>query len=315
MQKGLKNWSSSVEEGLQSVPVHFANWAPQAQTNCRCSKAKLVQNILSVPEGGVKSTENTIVALSRSTCLTVHPHCLCLTLHYHCNISFPTRSIPFREGQAVASWVTFPSYTSQRNTHGHWKSIINAVKSFKWSLASFWQFSGTLWELATCRYLPKQAVYIWLSSGSFSFTTWPNGLGQVVPPSWTSKKKHESKHLRGLYVFWPRNLGLLAQCGEAKGLPPVASSSPWATHQKGRSVWEDRCLVRFQALTNFALDPELSSFPCVLFWQHYLSFFEKYFCLVSSWLLSSPFMPSVTSCLPPCWNILISFSLNCAQMH
>lgn len=146
MQRGLKNWSSSVEDDFQSVPICFANWVPQAQTNYWHSKAKFVQNILSVPEGGVKSTQNTIVALARSTSLAVHLHCLCLTLHYYSNISFPTHSIPFRDGQPVAPRVTFPSYTSQRNTHGCWKSIISDVKSFKHSLAWFWQFSGTIWE-------------------------------------------------------------------------------------------------------------------------------------------------------------------------
>jgi len=97
---------------------------------CRHSKPKLVQNLLLVPEGGVKSTQNTIVAVSRSACLTVHPHRLCLTSHWHCYISFPTYSIPFRDGQPVVLWVTFPSYTPQKNTHGCCKSIINAAKSF-----------------------------------------------------------------------------------------------------------------------------------------------------------------------------------------
>lgn len=51
---------------------------------------------------------------------------------------------------------------------------------------------------------------------------------------------------------------------ETKGSPPVASSSPWATHQGECSVWEDWCLDHFQALTDFALGLQLSSFPSIL---------------------------------------------------
>lgn len=49
-----------MEEDLQSAPVHFSNQAPQTQTNFRHSKAKPVQNILLVPEGGVKSTQKAL---------------------------------------------------------------------------------------------------------------------------------------------------------------------------------------------------------------------------------------------------------------
>lgn len=166
MQRGLKNWGSFVEDDLQSVPIRFAIWAPQAQMECRLSKAKFFQNIISVPEGGVKSTQNTTVKLSRSICFIVHLYCLCLTLNYHWNISFPTLSVSSRKKQPVAHRVTFPSYTSQRNAHGCCKSIISAVKSFKWSLAWFCQFSGRLWELAMCRCHPRHIVCMWLSSGN-----------------------------------------------------------------------------------------------------------------------------------------------------
>lgn len=49
-----------MEEDLKSAPVHFSNQAPQTQTNFRHSKAKPVQNILLVPEGGVKSTQKAL---------------------------------------------------------------------------------------------------------------------------------------------------------------------------------------------------------------------------------------------------------------
>lgn len=72
-------------------------------------------------EGGVKSIQTTAVTLSTSMCLTVHLHCLCL--HTTVTSSFQPLPYPLEKANLLHS--------------GCWKSTINAVKSFKRSLAWF----------------------------------------------------------------------------------------------------------------------------------------------------------------------------------
>lgn len=109
----------------------------------------------------------------------------------------------------------------------------------------------------------------------------------------TLDKKHESKYLRGLFVFWSKKPRSFSSVWRGQSFFP---SSQQAT--MGHSSQRGLCLgimvfVHFQALTTFALGPQLSPFPphlhssltdTVLFMASYLSFHAICYLLPASLL-------------------------------
>lgn len=117
----------------------------------------------------------------------------------------------------------------------------------------------------------------------------------------TFKKKHESKYLRGLFVFWSKNPGCFSSVWRGQSFSPSSQQVALGHSSQRRPFLGRMVFVHFQALITFALGPQLSPFLEHCFDFTYLSWTNTV-----PWYLHGfftfPFMPSVTSCLCPCWQ-------------